>query len=342
MARVERSWLRRAGSVVALVAMLAAAPASAAGAAAPPKVPDQVAAVFRFGDFDELERLYAVYGRPGERSPLTGAERLKHFWMGIGQIADSGLEVTEGYYVQMDALTRQWAEQRPQSVLAQLLHANSLRVHAWYHRGHGYAQSVSPASWAAFEKHLNLALEQLRRSEALAARDSSWNRLMMDVGLTLGWRIDQLRPLYEAGIAKNPDHDELHFTMQTALLPKWGGDLPTVERFIATVTEQTRSKRGLEMYARMYASLSYQQVQQTLFTATRVSWPLMKSGFEDQLSRHPHSDHRNMYAYFACMARDRPALQEQLRLMDGAFERSFWGSTPERTFEACQALARQL
>lgn len=316
--------------------------AQAAAKAEPPTVPDVVQAAFRYGDFTELERLYAIYGKPGVRSPLTGTERVKHFWMGIEKISDSSLRVTEAYYFQMDALTAKWALDHPQSMLAQLLYANSLRTHAWFFRGNGYANTVSPASWAAFGKYLNLALDHLRRNAALAAMDSSWNHQVLTVGRGLGWDTARLLAVFENGIAKNPDDDELYFAMQTSMLPKWGGNLDTVERFIGSATQRTQERRGMEMYARLYAELSYAEVQQSLFSATRASWPKMKAGFEDRLSRYPHSDNRNMFAYFACMAMDQQTLQEQLALMGDSFERIFWGTSPERTFEECKAMAHKL
>lgn len=328
--------------IFALQATGACAQNAAPAAPPTPLVPDQVAAAFRYGDFDELERLYAIYGKAGVRSPLTGTPRVEHFWKGIGQVSDSQLRVTEAYYTQMDALTRRWSVDHPQSVIAQLLYADSLMSHAWVYRGTGFASSVSPASWAGFRKYLEQALEQLRRCEALAAQDSSWNQLMLGVGRGLGWDIDLMMVIFEKGIAKNPDHDDLYFRFQTSLLPRWGGDLDTVDRFIASVTQKTREKRGMEMYARLYAGVSYSELEQSLFTASRASWPKMKAGFEDRLSRYPHTDHRNMYAYFACMAKDREALREQLRLMGDAFERIFWGPSPEKTFEECKAMAQQL
>lgn len=326
----------------ALLATGAPAHAQAAAKVEPPTVPDQVEAAFRYGDFAELERLYAIYGKAGVRSPLTGTPRVQHFWMGVGKVASSSLYVTQEYYAQMDAMTRKWATDHPQSVLAQLLYADSLISHAWFFRGTGYANTVSPASWEGFHKYLDLALEHLRRNKALAASDSSWNHFMLTVGRGLGWDIDPLMAVFENGIAKNPDDDDLYFKMQTSLLPKWGGDLDMVDRFIASATQSTRAERGMEMYARLYAGLSYAEVKQSLFSATRASWPKMKAGFEDRLSRYPHSDHRNMYAYFACMAKDKQALQEQLKLMGDAFERIFWGDTPERSFEECKAMAQQL
>lgn len=328
------AWLAGAGAA-------AQGQAPPASAAAPPDVPDLVESAFRWGDFDELERLYAIHGKAGVRSERSGIPRVEQFWKGIARINNSGLRVTDEYYQQLDALTQHWAQGHPRSVLAQLLHADTLRNHAWVHRGNGFADTVSPAAWVDFRKYLDLALAQLRRSEALAARDASWNVILLGVGRGLGWDKESLSKVFEAGIAKNPESEGLYFEMLTALLPKWGGDLESVDRFIALAVKGTRDRLGLEMYARLYASLSYDEVNQSLFKSTRASWPSMKAGFEDRLRRYPHVGHRNMYAYFACMAEDRAALQEQLELIGDQFDPGFWGSNAARRFEACKKLARQ-
>lgn len=321
----------------------ASAPAQdpAAPKAEPPTVPDLVAAAYRWGDFDELERLYAVYGKAGVRSEQTGTPRIEHFWMGIGKIDDANLTVSEDYFVQLDALTSLWAREHPRSVLAQLLVVSALRGHAAFYRGGGYADTVSPAGWAGFRKYLGLALAQLQRTETLAANDSSWNALMLATGRDLSWSKRDLMAVFEAGFAKNPDHDNLYFFMEDALLPKWGGDLASLDRFIAGVVKKTRDRRGLEMYARLYAGLSYGELHQRLFSNSNASWPSMKVGFEDWLKRYPHADHQNMYAYFACMADDRTVLREQLELIGDKFDPLFWGDNPQRDFEMCRTLARQ-
>lgn len=312
---------------------------AAAPAAPPPSVSDQAQRAMRFGDLAELERLYALHGRPGVRSEQTGVPGLELFWDGVREISDPDYRVTEHYYLQLDALTRQWATDHPRSVLAQLIHAQALLTHAWFFRGGGYANTVSDESWVSFRKYLELSHAQLRRSEALAEGDSSWNHLMMRVGRGLNWDTRRLLGLMEGGLARNPDHDDLYFVMLQTLQPRWSGDLPTMERFVATVTQQTREKRGMEMYARLYAAISYDEVHHSLFEATRASWPAMKDGFEARLARYPHADHHNMYAYFACLAKDREVLQEQLRLMGDRFNKALWGTQPERRFEECKRVA---
>jgi hypothetical protein len=142
-----------AASLLALTGTQANAQSRSSSGAEPPTVPDLVADAYRWGDFAELERLYAIYGKAGVRSELTGHPRLDHFWMGIGMINDSSLRVTDDYYEQLDALTKRWALDHPRSVLAQLLYASTLETRAWVYRGNGYAHTVSPAGWAGFRKY---------------------------------------------------------------------------------------------------------------------------------------------------------------------------------------------
>ncbi len=327
---------------LALAGMAARAQAPSPAKAAAATVPDLVEAAYRWGDFQELERLYAIYAKPGVRSELTGTPRVEHFWMGINRVDNSSLKVSEAYYLQLDALTGQWAREHPHSVLAQLLHVQALRSHAWFYRGNGYADTVSPAGWAGFRKYLDQALDELRRTQTLAASDASWNQLMLTTGRDLGWDQRALMGVFEAGIAKDPDYDDLYFFMEEAMLPKWGGDLGSMERFIAGVVKKTRERRGLEMYARLYAGISYGELHQKLFSSTNASWPSMKAGFEDLLKRYPHADHRNAFAYFACMAGDRATLRTQLELLGDGFDPIFWGDNPERDFEMCKRLAQQV
>lgn len=323
------------------------APATPATPAAPPAPPavnvaDQVGWAFRMGDLPELERLHAIYGQPGIRSPETGVPRIEQFWEGISEVSSDRIKVTEAYYTQLDAMTRRWAEEYPDSALAQLLYAHALKTHAWFIRGSDVANTVSPESWAGFKKYLALSLVQLKRAEKLAARDSAWNHLMLVVGRGLGWSNAQLLAVFEDGLAKNPDHDALYVTMQTALLPKWGGDLPTVERFIASMDRRNRERSGMHLYALLYAELSDGEVKQQLFEVTRASWLLMRAGFDERVKRYPHALNHNRFAYFACMAKDTEVLREQLRLMGDAFDRAQWGTNPTRNFETCKATAAKL
>ncbi|PHV05654.1 hypothetical protein CSQ96_19670 [Janthinobacterium sp. BJB412] len=94
---------------------------------------------------------------------------------------------------------------------------------------------------------------------------------MLEIGLNLDWDREHLTQVFGAGIAKHPDGDDLYFTMWKALLPMWGGDLKTIDRFIAWADKNAHEKRGLKMYARLYVGLSYSQVHQTLFTSTNAS-----------------------------------------------------------------------
>jgi hypothetical protein len=303
-------------------------------------VPEQVEAAYRYGGLPELERLYAVYGKPGLRSELTGSPRIGHFWMGVKAITSSSQNLPDDFYLNLDALTQKWANDNPQSILAQLLYAKALEAHAWAKRGGGYANTVSPEGWEGFRKYLGLAVTHLKRTEVLASQDSSWNVLMLDLGRALSWDRAELQGIYDSGVTKNPDNDALHSAMLTALLPKWGGDLNSVDEFVKSAVSRLPKEKGLIVYARLYALVSDIELKSALFTNSRVSWQTMKAGFDEMVARYPHFDNRNMYANFACMARDRETLKEQLALIGNDYVKKFWGNGNAQVFEDCKRFAQ--
>jgi hypothetical protein len=183
---------------------------------------------------------------------------------------------------------------------------------------------VSPEGWEGFRKYLGLAVTHLKRTEVLASQDSSWNVLMLDLGRALSWDRAELQGIYDSGVTKNPDNDALHSAMLTALLPKWGGDLNSVDEFVKAAVSRLPKEKGLIIYARLYALVSDIELKSALFTNPRVSWQTMKAGFDEMVARYPHFDNRNMYANFACMARDRETLKEQLALIGNDYVKKFW------------------
>lgn len=332
--------------VLTLMLAMAIAPAWAAPGSPDrdeptPTYVEQVGEALRWGDLDALERLYAKTRATDQRSPVSGRPAVDDFWSAIFNETSAGSRRGEGFYLQLDALTARWARQHPDSTLAALLHASGLQQRAWYHRGDGYRDSVSAQGAAEFERLLTESVERLQEARQLASRDSAWNLLMLRAARGLGWDLRRQLELFDDGLRRNPDHDALYFAMQASLLPKWGGSQQLVERFIAEAVRRTEATRGLEMYARLFAAYSDDQVKLELFTETRASWPSMKAGFEDRLRRHPMAGTRTRFAHFACLAGDRETLREQLELLGDRFERDAWGPNPERRRDECRRLARQ-
>jgi hypothetical protein len=64
------------------------------------------------------------------------------------------------------------------------------------------------------------------------------------------------------------------------------------------------ASEGSSMYARLYVSLNNQGVTPD---ETRMDWNKMKKSFEDLVSRYPSRRFKNLYASYACLARDKTA-----------------------------------
>ena len=62
---------------------------------------------------------------------------------------------------------------------------------------------------------------------------------------------------------------------------------------------------------------------------------------EDLLSRFSTASNVNRYAYFACMAQDKPTALELLARIGTKPEIDRWGSNGRRTFETCKRWASQ-
>jgi hypothetical protein len=70
------------------------------------------------------------------------------------------------------------------------------------------------------------------------------------------------------------------------------------------VVGRTRKAEGTAFYAWLYVDLAGAWTCESLFDQSRASWDEMKLAFEDMLDRHPDVWNRNVFATFACRARD--------------------------------------
>ena len=293
-----------------------------------------------WGDFEGLQRLHREISQPGRRE-ANGVSPLTFFRAGVRRSMRGRPDTPEAAFKAMDALTLQWTREHPQSPLAYQLHAKALEMHAWSYRGHGRANTVPPGAWEDYRRYMRLSAEFLARHAEVAMRDSGTHVQLIGVGGVAGWPAERLWALAEQGLKLNPSDDTLYFGILNAILPKWGGSAQAVDRFVQQVTERTRATRGLEMYMRLYVAAATDQFGHDLFQDSGAQWPLMKQGFEDMLARYPDHTRSNAFAYFACLARDKPTF---LDLMDRVGQQPVldqWGSNPTRTLETCRRWAAQ-
>ena len=141
------------------------------------------------------------------------------------------------------------------------------------------------------------------------------------------------------GLARNPDDFRLYHYTLVYLLPKWRGSDSEVGAFIDSAARSTFERHGLEIYARLYSAAAQDQYKHRLFADSPVSWPKMKQGLEDWTSRFPTIWNLNIYAYFACLAKDKAATKVLLEKIGSARILDIWEPNSQVMLSTCQQFA---
>lgn len=349
-------------SVAALVAMLllaavsaapastsatdqasASAPASATATAGAPMAPEDLERAARdalwWGDFAELERLHAAAALSPRRVGDGFTLRL-YFHDALDAVFDRD-PVTEDYHRHLTALTARWAREHPSSTLAHQMHLRARTALAWWHRGTGFANTVSPDALKQFHAEIAAAIDYLTRHADVVLRNSEGHALALVLARAAGWSIDRQVAIAEAGLQLAADDDHLHRTMLNSLLPKWGGNAELVDRYINWAADRAAPDVAPMLYARLYAHAGQAQFGHSLFTDTAVQWPRMKAGWQRLVERFPTAYNHNRFAYLACMARDKPAFRDLVERIGTKPVLPAWGSNPGRTLDGCRRWAAE-
>lgn len=309
---------------------------AAATPAAIDAIADKANTAMQWGDFVELERLYEDAKHSTERAS-DGRLPIELFRSGVRKNYDGSTNNTGAYYAQLHALTAQWVKEHPKSPLAHLLHARVLYARAWHFRGGGFASKVQPQAWTHFRQFIRQAEEHLQNHAPLLASDPTSYVFRIMIGRSADWSIDKQLEVAREGARRFPDDPGMYDEMLISLLPKWGGDVRSMDKWINEATELTSKTWGQGMYASLY-QLAADEFEAALFTETRAQWPRIRQGFEDIMSRTPHPRHLNRFAYMACLAQDQQTTKALLDKIGSKPDLKQWGrsSSSDSTYETCK------
>lgn len=199
----------------------------------------------------------------------------------------------------------QWRAQRPKSEAAALLEASYWMTYAWLARGGSFAANVPPQAFKTANERMKKARQVLEEAKAYSAQDPEWYERMLGVAQFEGWPSARRLALFDEAVRADPLYDPTYIAMAAGLIPRWGGSIDAYHRFVRAAVEKTKATEGNVLYARLYWVLAAGEWNQEPFTALKIPWPKMNSGFEDLMSRYPNSQwNLQNYAYFACRAGD--------------------------------------
>jgi hypothetical protein len=285
----------------------------------------RVAFLYRTENFTLLERALAetvssnikfTSGRPASSAAYWAFRRL---------MPAPGVSPTE-----KDRVAR-WKAAIPNSYYAIFAEARFMYSNGWNVRGSGYAGSVSTESWELFAARLKDAESILLNAPAALKDTPLWHNLLFAISLDTDQVKSAPRTTFEQAVKLWPEYYDFYEVMLTRLVPKWGGSWEQVESFIEYWTKQRFSQEGDSLYARLYISVLNQGVTPN---QTILNWDKMKRSFKDFIARYPDQTFKNLYASYACFAKDRAAFNDAMQaLPKGLIAPDQWISG--HSYEAC-------
>jgi membrane associated rhomboid family serine protease len=258
--------------------------------------------LFMTGDYATLEALMVQYQHALGDLP-DGSSRYEGLNAGLNDVIKYGglsVDAALGH-------TADWRRQVKDSTMANLVEAMVFREWAWDSRGSGFANTVTPQSFAIFGHRIEMSAASLAEIAKRAADNPLWYTLALNVGLDQSKDKADLREIFDEGWSGSADYRPLYRAMLRALMPRWGGSYEEVNRFIGEIQANTSRRRGYEPYAElysMYANLEGDELD--LFADTPAFWSGIRSGYSGLVKRYPKSDVVfNNFANFACRAGDK-------------------------------------
>ncbi|RSZ58390.1 DUF4034 domain-containing protein [Massilia atriviolacea] len=286
-------------------------------------IADEVHELMKGKNYKKLDALYAAYSK---KTTSDNVSALSPFFSGIAQsfnVACSKQARSNEEWLAHQASLSAWLESSPGSMAARLALALFDIEYAWYGRGSGYASTVDAASMKLFKQRMESAKRQLDALAGPGKDIPAWYQGMLSVGLAQGWTHEKFDALYDKAARIDPYYLDIHYTNVAFHAAKWygsdGEELSAIDR----AARLTKGRLGEAMYTRLHSTKAQSP---EMFETGGANWKRMKAGFEDYLRIHSESRTRNNYAFYACMARDKPTLRQQLALLGRDLDPKKWNN----------------
>lgn len=306
-----------------------------------------VKSAFQKDDFAWIEQRYAEMNKNTERLPsgVLKSARLLYGLMVATELpsnlqgSEDGIRMAqEAHWVAMEKKTERWQQIYPKSSVAAFARSDVFQDHAFFFRGRRFARDVDPAMWKPFRTYIDRAFDALASPENQITRDQAWYCAMIKNAQFRDIDPNQFAELIVEASNKYPSYYEIYFFAANKLAPKWGGSTEAFEWLANLAVSKTRKTEGMALYTRLYWSIAQSDFNDDLFTKTRADWKKMKPGFDDIVKQYPSEWNLNNYAWFACLARDRPTLELVFKQIGDNIDTTLW-TRPER-LNRCRNFAK--
>lgn len=251
--------------------------------------------LYQAGEFVQLDDALACLAHSSKRfqNGKLGASAV--YWTFRRQMPAPGVRPTESLHVQ------RWKRERPNSDFAQFAELRLMYAMAWNARGSGFARSVSEEEWQNFRQGLQETERAILKTPLSLKNMPILQNLHLAVVQDAQGTETSPVAVFEEGVRRWPEYYDFYEVFLTRLVPKWGGSLEAVDKFITSWSEKRQSTEGDSMYARLYTSVIITGVDPY---GTKLNWVRMKTSFDELVAKYPDNFYKNLAASFACDYRD--------------------------------------
>ncbi len=283
------------------------------------------------GDFAKLDQMADEARSRKARFP-GGGWKLFTFY---AQLQMMPRDSTDAEWQKHIDFFKRWMAERPQSITARVGLAEAYDGYAWVARGNGYADQVTPEGGRLFDERLAQAADVLISASQLETKCPHWYYEFMSVALTQGMNKEQLRQIFDKGLAFAPDYYYLYQQQAHSLLPKWAGKDGDTEAFAEETYRKVGGNTGAMLYFLIAETLCSECGD---FKPERYSWPTLQAGFAALEKAYGMNSIRlNDFARMAVLYEDKPVAAKAFARIGNNWEQSAWGSRGQ--FDAHRAWA---
>jgi membrane associated rhomboid family serine protease len=286
--------------------------------------------LFMMGDYERLDSLMNRYLGSLEDLPdgSSGYEGLVGGLTYLFRFGGLAPEVAFGH-------TADWRRSAKNSAMADLAEAMFFSEWAYAARGNGNANSISGQNLAMFAYRSEMAAAALDDVADRASNNPLWHALSLDIGLDQSKDREELRALFDRGVAVAPKYRPLYRRMLRILMPRWGGSYDDVDKLINQIYAQSANTRGYERYAELYSAYARLEGDELdLFEDTPAFWSGVRTGYLGLVKRYPTSDAvLNSFANFACRAADQVTYNQLREAVGRRLASTSWST--KYSIESC-------
>ena len=215
--------------------------------------------------------------------------------------------------------------------------------YAWWARGTGWADSVTPKGGEDFEKRLGIAEKALEEAWRLDPSDARIARRMITVEMGQGRGRTRMEQWFERAMALNPNYCDACLAKLLYLCPKWHDSR---EEMIGFASECLRSEKWggkvpcIVLEAHKLIAESLDATAQNDYWKLPEVYPQIKQALDKLIRLNPGvEDWHHNYALYAFRAEQWADLNRELKLIGRGVDYGFFGGKEE--FDRITRIAKE-